>query len=310
MLISRVPNRTRSRIRSGARASLVSVPSVVLALIFSLAFLHVDAQVKPAEEPGPIFDQAQDLHEKGDLAGAIKLYEKALAIMPEFPEAEYQRAAALSSLGKSAEAIKGYLRAAELRPDWPLPYSVAGGLLVDAGRFDEAKSVLAKALELQPSDPQAITALASLYIETKAEPALLTSLLDRITPLTSRPNATSSLWSAKAALESETGKVAAARVSLQKALSLNPSDRNALSQAATMALLDGDIERAKDVVNKLEAVDPRADHMGLLKAEVLYRSGDAGGALKMLEAYPPSNAAAGELRSRINSTSSNDPVEL
>jgi tetratricopeptide (TPR) repeat protein len=49
---------------------------------------------EPAQDAVAIFNRAQDVHEKGDLAGAIKLYEQALKILPEFPEAEYQRGTA------------------------------------------------------------------------------------------------------------------------------------------------------------------------------------------------------------------------
>ena len=53
--------------------------------------LTVSAQGEAADDDAvAVFNQAQEVHEKGDLAGAIALYDKALKIMPEFPEAEYQ----------------------------------------------------------------------------------------------------------------------------------------------------------------------------------------------------------------------------
>ena len=79
-----------------------------------------------AGDPVKIFNQAQDAHEKGDFAAAIKLYEEALKIIPEFPEAEYQRAAALLSLNRTDEAEKGFRRAVQLRADWTLPLATLG----------------------------------------------------------------------------------------------------------------------------------------------------------------------------------------
>ncbi|MEQ1644799.1 MAG: tetratricopeptide repeat protein, partial [Pyrinomonadaceae bacterium] len=76
-----------------------------------------------------IFHQAQDLHEKGDLTRALKLYDKALKAMPEFPEAEFQRGMAFIALGKPDEAETAYRRAMELRPDWTLAMTGLGALL-------------------------------------------------------------------------------------------------------------------------------------------------------------------------------------
>src|SRR4051812_15485803 len=62
-----------------------------LLLILFIGITSAAAQ----DDPVALFNQAQDLHEKGDLLGAVELYEKAIRLLPEFPEAEYQRAAAL-----------------------------------------------------------------------------------------------------------------------------------------------------------------------------------------------------------------------
>src|SRR6187551_2793247 len=49
-------------------------------------------QEQAPDDAVAVFNQAQDLHEKGDLTGAVKLYGRALEIEPQFPEAEYQSA--------------------------------------------------------------------------------------------------------------------------------------------------------------------------------------------------------------------------
>jgi tetratricopeptide (TPR) repeat protein len=280
---------------------------LALVIVLSAGSVSLMAQV---EDPVALFDQAQDLHEKGDRDGAVKLYEKALAVLPEFPEAEYQRAAALSSLGRSDDAIKGYLRAAELRPDWALAYAAAGGLMLDAGRIEEARRALTKALELQPSDPSALASLADLYIRTKAEPRLLTAVLEQITIVAARPGGGSAVWAAKAGLENELGKPTASRISLEKALALNPSDKNALLQMARRALTDGDLDRANELAKRLEAVQVGARQIHLLRAEILFRSSKSSDALKELEALPIGDPAAAELRGQIISTSASSPAEI
>ncbi|MBK6723556.1 MAG: tetratricopeptide repeat protein [Acidobacteria bacterium] len=100
-----------------------------------------------------IFNQAQELHEKGDLNGSIKLYEKALEAMPGFPEAEFQRGMAFLALGKPDEAENSYRRAIGLRPDWTLAMTSLGVLLVDLNKLAEAEPVLKKGLGHRISEP-------------------------------------------------------------------------------------------------------------------------------------------------------------
>jgi tetratricopeptide (TPR) repeat protein len=78
-----------------------------------------------------IFNKGQDAHEKGDFAAAVKFYEEAIKLAPEFPEVEFQRGNALLALGNSSEAEKAFRRAIELRADWTLPMVVLGGLLIN-----------------------------------------------------------------------------------------------------------------------------------------------------------------------------------
>jgi tetratricopeptide (TPR) repeat protein len=61
-------------------------------LLYSSILLPVHAQETddPIQDAVAIFNQAQELHEKGDISGAIALYTKALKVFPDFPEAEYQ----------------------------------------------------------------------------------------------------------------------------------------------------------------------------------------------------------------------------
>src|SRR3954454_4484371 len=77
-----------------------------------------------------VFNHGQDLHEKGDLAGAIAEYDKALKALPEFPEAEYQRAIAESALKNIPEAEASLRRATKLRSDWSLAWAMLGDVLV------------------------------------------------------------------------------------------------------------------------------------------------------------------------------------
>ncbi|MFL6375120.1 MAG: tetratricopeptide repeat protein, partial [Pyrinomonadaceae bacterium] len=130
---------------------------ILLLVALMLAAAAVPAQ-NDSDQAIAIFNHGQDLHEKGDLAGAIAEYDKALKALPEFPEAEYQRAAAEMVLGNLAEAEASLRRATELRQDWSLAWGMLGDVLVRKYSADEAASrpemlkdadaALKKALEL------------------------------------------------------------------------------------------------------------------------------------------------------------------
>ena len=257
-----------------------------------------------------LFDQAQEIQEKGDLSGAVIIYEKALKILPEFPEAEYQRAAALLSLGKTDDAEKGFRRAVDLRPEWSLALTSLGSLLVQKEKYADAETALAKAIDIEPLNPPALVALADLRLRTKAPQGVLLDMLAKITALSSKANPTSSLWSVKAALEMALGKREAAKLSLAGAIGLDPNSRSALFLIADIALIEGDVERAKNVAAKIEKSGRSLDELRFLKASIAAREGSSEEALKRLDAISRPNAAAADLRRNIIANSSQNAAEV
>ena len=186
-----------------SKAFFSIVPQAVLMLLVLSAFAFSQ---ETSDDAVALFNQGQEFHEKGDLSGAIKLYDKALEVLPEFPEAEYQRAAALQSLGKLDDAEKGFRRAIELRPDWSLALTNLGALLAQENKFTEAEAILARALEIDPQNSSALVSLADLKLHTKASTAALQDILTKVTALTTKANPTAALWSARGAIENALGK--------------------------------------------------------------------------------------------------------
>lgn len=284
--------------------------SVWVLILVSAGFAAAQVDPPATDDPAAIFNMAQDLHEKGDLEGAVKLYDKALAILPQFPEAAFQRASALASLGRKTDAVEGYKQAAQLRPDWPLPYSAMGGLLLEIGRLAEARLSLNKALELEPSDPQALAYLATLEVAAKASPDVLNSLLSRIGSLTTRSNASASLWSARAGLERALGRSVAVRLSLEKAIAADPRDRNAIFLLGEQAVEDGDLERARSLAARLEVIAPGSGSAHILRSEISAKAGDTAAALKELDTISASDPRVAERRARLLANSPSDVAEL
>ena len=257
-----------------------------------------------------VFNRAQDLHEKGDLAGAISLYEKALKIEPNFPEAEYQLGTAKLSLGKNADAEAAFRRAVELKPDWTLPMTSLGAMLAKKGEVAEADRLLSKVVKLEPQNPVALIALADLRRHYMASPQTLETMLVSLSALTDRANASASLWSARADVEIALRKTSDARSSVARSLVLDPKYEPALYQAASLAIADGDNERAKQFATRIETLRPGSDGVKQLRASIAASEGKLDDALKFLDSMATPGTEAAELRSNINTARTTSPADL
>ncbi len=293
--------------------SVLRIRNVILsAAIFLIlgSTAPVAQTVNERLDPVGIFNAAQDLHERGDLKGAVSLYERAIATLPEFPEAEYQLGMAFLALRNVEAAEKAFRRALELRQHWTLPMARLGSILIERGRNDEALSLLEKVVEIEPQNPAALTALTELRIATGASTAVLRNLLSTISEMTAKANPTVSLWTARAALEMSLGQHEMAKSSLVKALTLEPDNRLALAQLGDISLADGDITAARKIVARLDADrEPFGPHL-ILKASVLAFDGRFDEAMTLLDTFKGTSTRADELRSRIRAARSTDPRDL
>ncbi len=257
-----------------------------------------------------IFNQAQELHEKGDLNGAIKLYEKALEAMPGFPEAEFQRGMAFLALGKPDEAENSYRRAIGLRPDWTLAMTSLGVLLVNRNKLAEAEPLLKKVLDIESQNPRALAALAEIRLQAKAPASELQELLIKLIGLTGRAYPTPSIWVTRAALESSLGKSSDAKASLSKALELDPKNRSALLQLADIVIVEGDVVRARDILGRLEKLMPGGDALRILNASILVLESKYDEALAELDPLKATSSQAVSLRNRITAIRTSSAAQL
>ena len=224
--------------------------------------------IDPARQSA-LFNKGQDAHEKGDLLAAVKLYEQALAIINEFPEAELQRGNAFLTLGRVDDAERAFRHAVEIRDDWTIALAALGSVLVQKGRFAEAEPYLVKAVSLDDQNFPAYAALTELRLKTSAKREVLEDLLEKIRKLTEKAHPPASAWAARAALERAIGDAASAKQSLASALQLEPANRAALSESPQLALSQNDPAGAEGFVKKLETFSPDADSVKVLRARVL-----------------------------------------
>jgi len=206
----------------------------------SLCAQDVDVSGEDADDPSKFFQLGQDAQAKNELERAVKLYDEALKLLPEFPEAELQKGRALTVLGKLPEAEQSLRRAAELKKkqlktDWSLAEASLGFLLVRANRDREAEPHLRRAVALDQQDSFSWLTLASLRLRAGAKDEAL-KLAHRATALKETP---ASAWASRAGIERMAGERTAAMVSIEQAFKINESEPAAFEERAELRADEG-----------------------------------------------------------------------
>src|SRR6476619_2265662 len=129
-------------------------------LLYSLVLLLSQSPPQdPAHEFDKLMTQAVQLHQAGDLIGAIDAYKAALDIDPKQPGARSNLGAAYAKLGKYDEAIDQYRQALAIdaaNPSIRLNLALA---YYKAARLPEATEGFQAVLAADPSNKQAILLL-------------------------------------------------------------------------------------------------------------------------------------------------------
>jgi tetratricopeptide (TPR) repeat protein len=286
----------------------LSISILLLSLfLFSATFAQENTD---EDDPIKIFNEGQSAHEKGEYETALKFYDKALEIVPEFPEAEYQRGNALLSLKKPDEAEKAFRRAIELRENWTLPMTSLGVLLIQKNEFDEADKILTKTIQLSGINFLAYSALTDLKLKTKAAPEELKQLLTKIQYLTTKASPTASLWASRAALERALGDKKSAKYSLNRAIELDPFDKLALAERAEISIGEGDYQSASEDANKLKQMSTDSANVSFLLARIQAGKGDLEESAKILAAIKNPTTEMLMFRDKIKANSSQNVEEL
>ena len=251
-----------------------------------IALLHIAAAVvhaqsdDKAQQAVNLFNAGQDAHEKGDLQTALKSYQQALELMPEFPEAELQRGNALLALKRPDEAEAAFRKALELREDWTLAMANLGSLLVDRGKYDEAEKLLTTALESDGANQSALSSLADLRLRTNANEDLLRDIHAKLIEQAAKVRPTVALLTAKAAVELRLKDLTGARLSAKRVLEIEPKNVAANLIAAEVALMERDPNLAETYI---EAAGPTTDETKRLRAVALRLKGRNADALTLLQ---------------------------
>jgi tetratricopeptide (TPR) repeat protein len=300
-----------------ARLIRLSRPAVFFLIALSTAlalhsttFSQDDPAPAPESEALIFFNKGQDAHEKKEFALAVENYDKAIKLVPDFPEAELQRGNALISIGKLNDAEASFRRALELREGWSLAQANLGSLLVQKKQYVEAEKFLTSAIENEELNFPAYAAMTELRLKTKASPAVVEALLTKLRTLTSKANPTASIWASRSALENVVSDKKIAKASAARALELDNKNLTALTVSADVALFENDPAAAEPFVKRLEALVPDAESTKGLRARVLIAQGKYDDALALLSSVPGPGQEIVDLKNQLSATKTVDVAEL
>jgi tetratricopeptide (TPR) repeat protein len=101
------------------------------------------------------FVRGNNFYYKGNFEFALKAYDKAIELKPDYALAWSNKGVALGNLGRYDEALKAYDKAIELKLDDAGVWSNKGVALGNLGRYDEVLKAYDKAIELKPNFAEA-----------------------------------------------------------------------------------------------------------------------------------------------------------
>ncbi len=116
----------------------------------------------PVELAAPHFEKGNDLYTANKKEEAIKEFQKALEIQPDFLPATFNIAISLGDIGRFDEAEKILLKVIENDASIAEAYNSLGYLYYKNGDFNKAKESFLKAIEINPKYKQAKNSLAIL----------------------------------------------------------------------------------------------------------------------------------------------------
>ncbi len=120
------------------------------------------------------------LQAQGKLQEAVKIYEKAIQLKPDFAEAYFNRGNALKEIGQLELAVESYEKAIQFKPDYAMAYSNRGNILQELGQLTRAIESHDEAIQLKPDYAEAYcnrgNALKEIGQLTQAEKSYETAI--------------------------------------------------------------------------------------------------------------------------------------
>ncbi|MDR1044268.1 MAG: tetratricopeptide repeat protein [Candidatus Adiutrix sp.] len=215
------------------------------------------------------------LFEGGDLSGALREYERGLAVSPGHLNLLNSLGVCHGRLGNSQEALETFEKIIELDPENLMAHYNLGYTHLLAGRLDEAEKALARAAELAPDNFETLFHLGKTALEL--------GHLDRALPALKRAGQLAGARPVVFRLLGEalmlTNERPAALDAFKKAVKNAPNDAYALSTLGALFVdLANDLEPARSLFQRSVEIDPTNSLYRQRLGRLLFTLGDFDGA--------------------------------
>lgn len=139
-----------------------------------------DVTIKSPQNGRGLMNYGNTLMARGDYAGALDYFHRALALTPQYSVLLINLAIAEDATKQSAAAERHFKEALRLAPSTPDSYTYYARYLISHARMPEARALLGTALLLSPGDLTARELLTQIEGQTDDQPVIQTpeSLLD------------------------------------------------------------------------------------------------------------------------------------
>lgn len=143
-------------------------------------------------------------------------------------------------------ALEAFEKAREIAPTNPHILQRTALLLIEAGRVDEAEPILDQAARFEPGDAE-LYAIRAMALERRGESSEALAMLRQAAERQGSANLLGDL----ADMEYRNGDIESARAHLEAALERSPKRFNYLSRLALLELVNGSLERAVELYERL-----------------------------------------------------------
>jgi tetratricopeptide (TPR) repeat protein len=187
-----------------------------------------------------------------DFDAAIKAYNKALAIKPDYAEAHINLGSALEEQGKLEEAIEAYNKALAIKPDYAEAYNNMGVTLKEQGKLEEAIEAYNKALAIKPDYADAYN---NIGVTLKERGKLEEAIEAYNKALAIKPDYAEAYYNMGNALQ-EQGKLEEAIEAYKKTLAIKPDYAEAYYNMGNALQEQDKLDEAVEAYNKALAIKP------------------------------------------------------
>lgn len=221
-------------------------------------------------EESNLFVQAVSEREKGDLANALELFNRALEINPEDPAAHYEKARLLQAMGKNEEALYSARLATNYnsKNKW---YSVLFANISKAsGNYKDYVSVYEGLVSQYPTDLNFLNELAYAYFFT-GEYQLAIGIYDRIEE---QIGINEGLSTQKVQLYNNIGKKEEAVAEYERLINIFPDEARYYALLAEYCSKNQMNEKAVWAYRKIKEINPDDPYVHISLADFYKKAGN------------------------------------